>query len=486
MISVPSSATAPISIQRVSKTFGATRALDDVSFDVAAGSVHALIGLNGSGKSTLVKVLAGYHGADEGTVSLGELAFVHQDLGLLPSLTVLENFAIGRPMAMKRGQIDWKAESTRAQAALEEFGLAHTLRKPVAALPLAQQAIIACARALDRTSGTDVDALVLDEPTSALPSNEIGLLADAMRAYAARGIGIVFITHRLQEVKDLADSVTVLRNGQNVFTGPTAGLEIPEMVELMVGEAPAHVEQDWAPPARQGAPVLSARGLTAPDLQELDLDVYGGEIIGVFGMVGSGLESLASALAGRETPTSGRVDLDGERVRPGSGRAQSIGFVPSDRPRRGVLAGLTVRENISIRSLRRTLAWGGIGRRREREIAAHWTEELSVKPRDPEVPILTLSGGNQQKAILSRWLAIAPRAIVAEEPTQGIDVWAKQDILRRLRMAATEGTAVLLTAVEPEEILDFCDRVVVLRAGHISMDSARSETTITDILSAMH
>lgn len=485
-MSVPSSVANPISIGRVSKTFGATRALDNVSFDVAAGSVHALIGLNGSGKSTLVKVLAGYHGADEGTVSLGEVAFVHQDLGLLPSLTVLENFAIGRPMAMRRGQIDWKSEAVRAESALDEFGLAHTMRQPVAALPLAQQAIIACARALDRTSGTDIDALVLDEPTSALPSNEIGLLADAMRAYASRGIGIVFITHRLQEVKDLADTVTVLRNGANVFTGPTADLEIADMVQLMVGEAPAHVEQDWTPPTRQGAPVLAARGLSAPGLHELDLDVYGGEIVGVFGMVGSGLESLGGTLAGREPATAGHVELDGERVRIGSTRAQTIGFVPSDRPRRGVLAGLTVRENISVRSLRSTLSWGGIGKRREREIAAHWTEELSVKPRDPEAAIQTLSGGNQQKVILGRWLAINPRAIVAEEPTQGIDVWAKQDILRRLRMAAGDGTAVLLTAVEPEEILDFCDRVVVLRAGRVALDAARSDTTITDILSAMH
>ncbi|MFT4010095.1 MAG: sugar ABC transporter ATP-binding protein [Nocardioidaceae bacterium] len=486
MNQAPSSATPAIRFDRVSKTFGPTHALRSVTFDVAPGSIHALIGLNGSGKSTLVKVLAGYHSADEGVISTGQVAFVHQDLGLLPTMTVLENFAIGRDMAMRLGQIDWRAEATRAAEALDEFGLAHTVHEQLASLPLAQQAIIACARALDRSRDSAIDALVLDEPTSALPSNEIDLLADAMKVYARRGLGIVFITHRLQEVRDLADTVTVLRNGAQVHTGPTADLSIPDMVRLMVGDAPTSIEPDWEPPERTGDPILRGTGITSSTLDGIDLGVHRGEIVGAFGMVGSGLEQLGSIMAGRQAPDEGSVEVDGHRLAPGSRDARHVGYVPSDRPRRGVLPGLSVRENISIRSLRSILGWRGISRRAEADLARRWTEELSVKPRDPDVPILTLSGGNQQKAILARWLSIAPKAIIAEEPTQGIDVWAKQDILRRLRAAASEGTAVLLTAVEPEEILDFCDRVVVLRAGKVVLDSPRTDISITDILSAMH
>jgi ribose transport system ATP-binding protein len=483
---MPSTRTAAIQIRNLSKTFGATRALSDVSMTVAPGSIHALIGLNGSGKSTLVKVLSGFYDADEGDVSMGEVVFVHQDLGLLPTLTVLENFSIGRPMAQRFGQIDRAAEERRARAALAEFGLEHTVKKPVSSLTQAQCAIIAIARALDRSASGDVAALVLDEPTSALPSHEIEMLARAMRTYADRGIGIVFITHRLQEVVDLADTLTVLRNGELVHSGPTEGQSIGSMVELMVGDAPTRVSADWTPPPRTGDPVLEARGIVSETIDHLDLSVYAGEIVGVFGMTGSGLEALGAIVSGRERAEAGTIRVDGGELVAHSRQAHTIGYVPSDRPRRGILPGLSVRENISIRSLKGTLAGGRISRRKEAALAQQWSEDLRIKPNDPSAPILTLSGGNQQKAIVARWLAVNPTAIVAEEPTQGIDVWAKTEILHRLRLAAERGAAVLLTAVEPEEILDFCDRVVVLRKGKVSLDDQRSALSITDILSAMH
>jgi ABC-type sugar transport system ATPase subunit len=476
----------PLEIRGLSKRFGATQALDGVSMTVEPGSIHALIGLNGSGKSTLVKVLAGFHHADEGDISMGEVAFVHQDLGLLPSLTVLENFAIGRPMAMRWGQIDWTAERKRAVAALRDFGLEGTVRRPIGSLTQAEQAVVAIARALDRSASGAISTLVLDEPTSALPNHEIGMLADAMRAFAARGVGIVFITHRLQEVVDLADSLTVLRNGRVVFSGRTSETDVNGMVRLMVGDAPQASPTDWVSARREGAPVLAGRDLRTETLDGLSFEVHRGEIVGAFGMAGSGLESLSALLAGRATPTGGSVVYDGEPLRAHSARAREIGYVPSDRPRRGVLPGLTVRENISVRSLSRVVRRGRISGRAERELARQWGAELKIKPANPDAPILTLSGGNQQKAVLGRWLAIEPQAIVAEEPTQGVDVWAKAEILRRLRIAAEGGAGVLLTAVEPEEILDFCDRVVVLRQGRIALDAPRTSLSITDILSAMH
>jgi ABC-type sugar transport system ATPase subunit len=481
------SASAPvIKIEDVSKRFGATRALDGVSLEVGAGSIHALIGLNGSGKSTLVKVLSGFHHADEGHVKMEQVAFVHQDFGLLPALSVLENFAVGRPMAMRLGQIDWRAEAGRARAALKQFGLDDRLHVPVAELSMAQQAILAIARALDRSTEGDTKALVLDEPTSALPSHEIEILATAMRGYAASGLGIVFITHRLQEVVDLADTVTILRNGTVVYSGPTAELSISDMVGHMVGDAPQHADTDWTPNLADGAPVLRCRDLHGGTLAGVDLDVRGGEILGVFGMVGSGIEHLGAVVSGRAAPTSGQVTFGGEPLQAFGKRMTEVAYIPSDRVRRGIFPGLSVRENVSLRRLHTVVKHGRISARAERSLARHWVQALKIKPQDPEAPISTLSGGNQQKAVLGRWLAIEPRVIVAEEPTQGIDVWAKADILRELRRAAQGGTGVLLTAVEPEEILDFCDRVVVLRQGRVVADMPRSAASITDIVSAMH
>ena len=476
-----------IRIRNLSKGFGATQALSGVSLELSAGKIHALIGLNGSGKSTLVKILSGFHRADDGEISMGEVAFVHQDLGLLPSMTVLENFAIGRTMATRHGQIDWRSEEVRTTEALREFGLHRLVRRQVASLTQAEQTIVAIARALDRSSSGQASALVLDEPTSALPNREIGLLASSMRAYAARGIAILFITHRLQEVKDIADEVTVLRNGRTVFTGSTTELTIVEMVEKMVGDAVAKVSEE-APRSRSRAtsPVLSARSVRSSTVKDISFDVRGGEIVGMFGMSGGGIESIGGLLSGRAAPRAGSVHFCGVPLAVHSKRVREIGYVPSERPRKGVFPGLSVRDNITLRSLPMTLRRGRISRREEHRVAMQFIEGLKIKPKDPSASISTLSGGNQQKAVLGRWLAIKPKAIVAEEPTQGIDVWAKMEILRQLRAAAESGAAVLLTAVEPEGILEFCDRVIVLREGSISLDAPRLDLSTTDILSAMH
>ena len=487
MPSVQQQSLSAIQIHNLSKGFGATQALSNVSLDVSAGKIHALIGLNGSGKSTLVKVLSGFHKADSGEIVMGEVAFVHQDLGLLPSMTVLENFAIGRTMAKKHGQIDWRSEEGRTTEALREFGLHGLVRRQVSSLTQSEQTIAAIARALDRSSSAQASALILDEPTSALPNREIGLLASAMRSYAARGIAVLFITHRLQEVQDIADELTVLRNGRVVFTGRTSELSILQMVEKMVGDATAKAVEARAPSTfDRTTPVLAARSIQSATVKGISFGVHRGEIIGVFGMSGSGIEAIGGILAGRSSMLGGSVDFDGVPLVPHSKRTREIGYVPSDRPRKGIFPGLSVGENITLRSLALSLRWGRIDRRREQRISFRLIQSLKIKPNDPNVPIVTLSGGNQQKAVLGRWLAIEPKAIVAEEPTQGIDVWAKLEILRQLRAAAETGTAVLLTAVEPEEILEFCDRVIVLRQGLIALDQPRVDVSVTDILSAMH
>jgi ABC-type sugar transport system ATPase subunit len=482
----PESSTA-IRVRGLSKSFGATQALAAVSLDVKAGSIHALVGLNGSGKSTLVKVLSGFYKADEGEATMGEVAFVHQDLGLLPSMTVLENFAIGRVMPTRHWQLDWRAAARRATEALREFDLQHLIGRPVSTLTQAEQTVVAIARALSRSSTDQISALVLDEPTSTLPNREIGLLATAMRSCAARGIAILFITHRLQEVLDICDEITVLRNGHVVFTGCTSGLTVSGIVKEMVGDATTRVLEDHVPTDPGGSPpVLAARSVRTSTIKNATIEAYGGEIVGIFGMGGSGVESIGGVLAGRVAALGGTVSFGGLPLIPQGKRTKEIGYVPSDRPHKGILPGLSIRENISLRSLPATLRAWMISHRAERALVLESIQNLKITPANPAASILTLSGGNQQKAVLGRWLAIKPRAIVAEEPTQGIDVWAKMEILQEFRLAAKSGTAVVLTAVEPEEILEFCDRVLVFRRGSLALNARRADVSVTDILNAMH
>ena len=481
----PGLAASAIHVAGLTKSFGATRVLDGVSLDVKRGSIHALIGLNGSGKSTLVKVLSGFHKADAGEISMGEVAFVHQDLALLSTMTVLENFAIGRTIAMRHGQIDWKTEERRAAEALRDFGLGHLIHRQLSDLSQAEQTVIAIARALDRSSDGQVAALILDEPTSALPHREVTLLASVMKQYAGQGVGILFITHRLQEVKDIADELTILRNGHVAFTGDVGQLTVAQMAAQMVGDASDESAEAYRAPA-PGPVVLEASSVRGGTVRDFSLAARSGEVIGIFGMNGSGIEAVGGMLAGRRSIDRGDIYFEGQPLRPGTKRVRDIGYVPSERPRKGIFPGLTVRENISVRTLQSLTRRGGLSRRSERSVVKGIISKLLIKTESAEVPISALSGGNQQKAVLGRWLTVQPRAIVAEEPTQGIDVWAKREVLHQLRLAAASGASVILTAVEPGEILTFCDRVLVLKGGTVDLDAPRGDLSAADILSAMH
>lgn len=473
----------------VSKSFGATRALDEVSFTVEPGQVHALIGLNGSGKSTIVKALAGVHEPDSGTLRHGKLAVVHQDLGLVPALSIVENFVVGRRGAMRWGMIDWKVERERARSALAAFEMTRDLGTRIDQLSAAERVTVAVARAMDRAGDEVVSGIVLDEPTSALPAHETSLLADAIRRFAAAGLGVVLITHRLQEVIDLAERVTVLRDGRVVFAGALAGRTPTDLANLMVGTVPpggAVADLEEPPDGTVASGELRARDVTHGPLEALDLSLPTGQIVGVFGVHGSGAEELALLLSGRSRPERGTVELDGIPVSRLFGSTTDIAFIPSDRPQRGILPTLSVAENIAVVGLKAMVARGRIPGATVRSVAERWIEDLHIKAASEKVAISSLSGGNQQKAILARWLQVAPRVIVAEEPTQGIDVWAKQDILRNLRAAARAHAVVALCAGEPEEIIDFCDRVVVLNRGRIVLDRPRSATTTAELLGAMH
>ncbi len=484
-----------LEVTGLTKRFGENTALSAVDLAIAPGRVHALIGMNGSGKSTLVKILSGFHEADEGSVLVGgveagdaDIAFVHQDLALIEDMTIVENFSLGRAVRTRAGRIDRTAERDSARRALERFAIEHLVDHRVDELTKAEKTIVAIARALqDRGSGDrEGGVLVLDEPTSTLPASETSRLLEVMRECAADGLSILFISHRLAEVLAVSDDVTVLRNGVRTMHASCAGLEVADLVRAMAGDAGAELEDIAATASSASSDatvVLAAEQLAGTVLAGVDLELHRGEVLGVAGLLGSGVEEIGRLLAGRAQPTGGRVSVDGRSV--GPAMARTIGYVTADRAGDGVLSGLTARENASITTVRRYLRRGRIDVSAEREVMHRWFSDMTVYPLDTERGMQQLSGGNQQKVLFARWLSVGLDVLVAEEPTQGIDVHAKAQILAKLREAAAAGLAVVLISGEPEEIVSACDRMVVLASGGVA-GSYRAPLDTTTILSTMH
>jgi ribose transport system ATP-binding protein len=482
----------------MSKSFGATRALSDVSFDVAAGEVHALVGQNGSGKSTLIKLLAGVHEAEEDSavevdgalVPLGHPAasraagfrFVHQDLALVNDLSVVENLGLGRGFSTGfGGRIRWGRERREAQAMMRELGFELDVRRPVGELAQAERTGVAIARALwDWEAGARV--LVLDEPTSALPSAEVAVLFASIRRVVARGLGVLYVSHRLDEIFAIADQVTVLRDGSRVGTFETQQMTEAQLVSLMIGGAVLRSSAPARP--REGTPVLEARGLTGREVRGVDFDAHAGEVLGFVGLTGSGREEILQLLFGA-LPRHGVVRVAGSDVRPGSPRAsvkRGMALVPANRHRQGLILEMSVRENCTLTDLRpfRTRL-GAIRRRGELAEVSSWLTRLDVRPRDPTRTLAQLSGGNQQKVVLAKWLRLEPRVILLDEPTQGIDVGAKALIHGLIRKAADDGAAVIVATSDDEEIRDVCDLAYVLRDGELVAVRERSELSIDEL-----
>lgn len=467
-----------LTVQGLTKRFGNNRALDDVDLEIVPGRIHALLGMNGSGKSTLVKVLSGYHAPDAGEISVAgrplrdaHVLFVHQDLGLVESMTVAENLGLGGDLPMRAGIVDRTAERSRARAALAPFGLSHLVDRRMSALRMAERTIIAIARALlQRTEESNL--LVLDEPTSALPTAEAQQLLDVMRDCAREGMGLLFVTHRLSEVLSVADDVTVLRSGRVVLHEATAETSLDRIVSSMAGAevgrltgTPLGSESDVTASASENPIALQAVELSGDVLQALNLEVREGEIVGVAGLLGSGIEELAPLLSGRAAPASGSVSVSGDRLHKNS--QNRVGYVPANRVVQSVLTGLTARENASLPTISSYLRGGALSLQAERNAMKRWFERMTVRPLDTEIGMQQLSGGNQQKVIFARWLAADPAVLIADEPTQGVDVHAKAQILETLRQFAAEGLAVVLISGEPEEIASACDRLVILFEGRV-------------------
>ncbi|MGW6984651.1 sugar ABC transporter ATP-binding protein [Streptomyces sp. NPDC054932] len=487
----PHSGAAPLVRMRgLSKRFGGTVALASVDLDIHRGSVLALLGPNGAGKSTLIKVLAGIHHPDEGEVTVAghplgshaatrNMSFIHQDLGLVPWMTVAENVALGTGYPRRRGLISWRRTRERCDAALRIVAGHLDAGARIADLAPAERSLVAIARAL----ATRAELIVLDEPTATLPAADCARLFDVLHTLRDRGHGILYVSHRLDEVYEVADTFAVLRDGRLVDRGPLAGHSPARLVHAIVGHAPAGRSPGIRPAA--GPPLLSLDRVRTASTAGVSLDLRAGEILGMVGLTGAGHMELGRALAGARPILDGRVLLDGRPYHPRTVHAaldSGVGFVAANRQEEGCAADLTVRENFLANPRASGVpAVHWISPRRERAEAAALIDRFSVHPRDSEVPIATLSGGNQQKVVVGRWLRGRLRLLVLEEPTAGVDVGAKAGIHRLLDDALASGLAVLLISTDFEEVADMCHRALVFVRGSVSTELSGAALTVAEL-----
>ncbi len=492
-----------LTIEHLSKVFPGQVALDDVQLEIKAGSTHALVGQNGSGKSTLIKILAGYHeptgepvavfhrpdGADEplalgdgGAADAAGIRFVHQDLGLVDTVSTVENLALGGGYRTRFGRISWKAETRRAIADLTELGFDDfDVRAPVGALAPSQKTAVALARAL-RGWENGARLLVLDEPTASLPGADVARLFDAIRRVKERGVAILYVSHHLEEVFEIADEVTILRDGKNVATMPIGELDHERLIELMVGHV---VERRRAViSSERGSVLLDAHQLSGGNVRVLDVQVHAGEVVGVAGITGSGREHVIPLVTGQIPSNDGRLYVGDAEVPPFSPRAAiaaGMAFVSADRQRQGNFATLSVTANTTMSDVKRNSQGPRLVHSKERAEAEGWVSKLRTKTSSTEAPMATLSGGNQQKVLFARGLRLKPKVIVLDEPTRGIDVGAKEEIHSLIDQAAAEGSAVLVASTDTEELVRLSHRILILRDGVIATELLGDEITVENI-----
>ena len=483
-------------LEGLTKTFQGQRALDGVSFDLRAGEIHCLLGQNGSGKSTLIKLLAGYHSPDSGSalidgepIELGSaqdahqhgLRFIHQDLALIDSLSVVDNLALGESYG-GRWWLSERKERQRAQEIFTEYGVDIDVGELLVGIRAASQTMTAIVRALHHGDAAR-GILVLDEPTASLSERDKDHLFGLLRAIKARGGTLLYVTHRLHEVFELADRVTVLRDGRKVATRDVDELDNDSLIELILGRPLAAFYP--APPTPGADTVLEVDGLCGGALKDFSGTVRAGEIVGIVGLAGSGSEEIPHLIFGAQRRSGGEIRLMGEAITPRSpwdGIRSGLAFVPGDRKRLGVIANWTLRENVTLPRVRGRGPLRWLGRRQESADVIPYLTRCEVTPNDPEATISSLSGGNQQKIMIARWLRSGAKALLLEEPTAGVDVGSRSAIYKQLDQAASGGTAVLMTTSDLEEACAVCDRVYVIRGGRVGAELSGGQLTPDTLL----
>jgi ABC-type sugar transport system ATPase subunit len=483
--------------EHVSKRFPGVQALRDVDFTLERGEVHALVGQNGAGKSTLVKCISGVHPPDGGRILLDGreittytpkhaydlgIAVVHQRPQLLPWLSVTENVMLGKLPARKGLMIDRRKANELTRDLLARFRLDIDPEVPVAYLSAPDRQQVAIAKALYRNA----KLLILDEPTAALDAQRSAQLFALVEDLAQQGVGIIYVSHHLEEVFRLAHRVTVLRDGELVSTQPASELSQDEVVTLMAGHRITEsVVAESAAVSEEAVPALEFSHVETTLLHDVDFGVRQGEVVGVVGLIGAGGHDLAQVLFGLDRPTSGRVALQGRTYQPQGPKqaiAQGIFLVPEDPARDGLVPVLSVAQNVTLVSLKAVTRRGLLSLRREREVAEHYVGELSIATASVNTAVRNLSGGNQQKVLLAKALTSKAEVLVLEEPTQGVDVHAKAEIHRIVRDLASRGKAVMVVSTDIRDLLQFVDRMVALRAGRVVADVPARSTSYAQIL----
>jgi rhamnose transport system ATP-binding protein len=491
-----------LALDGISKTFPGVQALEDVRFSMRAGEVHALLGENGAGKSTLIKIISGVHRPDAGTIRIdGEaielatpheaqargIATIYQELSLYPELTVAENIFMGHAPRKRVGPVsvvDWRTMQGRARELLASLDIRDMdVRRKVGTLNVGNRQRVEIAKALS----INARILIMDEPTAALTESDVERLFEIVRLLKRRGVGIIYISHRLQEVFELGDTVTVLRDGRYVDTREVASTNEDQLIRMMVGRTITDLFPKL--PTEIGSDVLEVRDLTqGTQTRNVSLTVRAGEIVGLAGLVGSGRSELAQVIFGIHPAESGQILLDGNPVRitsPSQAMKLGIAYVPEDRGTQGLVRQMRIRENISMAVLGTLVRRGFVDRAAEKRLALDTIRQLTIRATSPEQAVAKLSGGNQQKVVVGKWLASTPRLLIVDEPTRGVDVGAKAEIHRLLSELAQQGLGILMISSELPEVLGMSDRILVMRQGRLVAEFGRAEATQENVGSAM-
>ncbi|MFG2650287.1 sugar ABC transporter ATP-binding protein [Streptomyces sp. NPDC048436] len=494
-----------LSVTGLTKTFPGVRALDAVDFTARAGEVHALIGENGAGKSTLIKILTGVYAPDAGDLTYNSeqvtfstpleaqhagISTIYQEVNLVPLMSVARNLFLGREPRNRLGLIDFRRMHREADEALQRLGVRVDVRRPLRELGVGAQQMVALARAVS----VDARVVIMDEPTSSLEPREVQTLFGVIRMLRDRGIAVIYVSHRLDELYEVCDTVTVLRDGKRVHTGPIAELDRLRLVSLMLGRELGEVREEGVTKfsgehAPETQPVLQASDLTMRHyLHGVSVDIRPGEVVGLGGLLGSGRSETAKAIAGALPPDSGDVLIAGTPVRTGSPPAAiraGISLLPEDRKAEGIVPGLSVRENIALAALPRLSRFGLVDESAIDAIVAKFMKRLHIKASSPHQKVGELSGGNQQKVLLARWLAMNPKVLLLDEPTRGIDIGAKAEVQKLIDELANDGLAVLLISSDMEELIEGSDRVIVLKDGKVIEELTGSSVTEAALMRAI-
>jgi ribose transport system ATP-binding protein len=492
-----------LAAKNIVKSFGGAQALKGVSLDILPGEVHGLVGANGAGKSTLIKILAGLVSRDSGVIEVDGRAvsidtpnqstelgmnFIHQELSFVPGMSVLQNIMLGIPKRSRFGMVDWRAIEREVAPIAARVGVSAPLSANVKGLSTAENWLINITRALVRKARL----IVMDEPTASLSESEAERLFAIVRDLSASGVSVLYVSHRLQEILNLCGRVTVFRDGRSTQLFEKAELSRRALVEAIVGGAPA----DEQPTQRSFAgrkPVLSVQALTrSPRVNSVNFDLHEGEVLGLGGLVGAGRTELIRLIYGVDRPDSGSMSLDGRPFAPSSPHAAvkaGLGLVPEERRTEALILSKSIAFNLSLANLKRIVmspALPLVSSRARTALAREVVAELAVKTQDVMTPVGRLSGGNQQKVVIGRWLKRKPRVLILDEPTRGVDIGARAEIHRMIRQLAGQGMAVLVVSSEPEELPLVCDRVLVMAEGRIVREFTGSEVSRHAIVAASY